>query len=414
MRDTFPTGLESRYRIVEKLGAGGYGEIFRAFWLQTGTEVALKVLRSVVDTDVDRQRFRREAEVAKRLSDAHSVRVLDFGQDQGMPAYISFELLSGRALNHVLAEGALTEARAVGLGVQIASSLSEAHLAGIVHRDIKPANIMLLEGFPGDFVKVMDFGIAKVLTNESAQALTATGEMLGTPSYMAPEQIRGDHVGPQTDVYSLALLLVECLTGARFVGKGGPVEACIVHLSDEPHVLPPAVKKSCIGPLLAHALAKDPSQRIATMAMFHAQLKERLPQASDSVLGATPEAGGAAPQPELSTLRMPGAPQKPDVPPPYSVTAPMPAVPPVPSPRASAPQFPAWSGAQPAGPASLRAQPAATPAVPRQVAAPAVAQTSSTKSRRRKGGPLRLALWLGGLLLFVALGAAVGWFASAR
>jgi len=409
MRETFPIGLESRYRIVEKLGAGGYGDIFRAFWLQTGTEVALKVLKSVVDTDVDRQRFRREAEVAKRLTDAHSVRVLDFGQDPAAPAFISFELLQGRTLNHVIAEGALTEVRAIGLGVQIASSLAEAHLLGIVHRDIKPANIMLLEGFPGDFVKVMDFGIAKVISNEGGTALTAAGEMLGTPSYMAPEQIRGDHVGPQTDVYSLALLLVECLTGARFVGKGGPVEACIAHLSDEPHVLPPAVRQSCVGSVLAHALQKDPAQRLISMAMFHAQLKERLPQCADSVLVAAPE---GAPAPDVNTLRLPGAPPKPALPPPQLVTAPMAAQPLITAPPASSSKMLASPGTVPMAAVSLRQPLAATVPSPGQAAPVATLPVAAPAPTGKKGPPIILVVFA--LLLVIGAGAAAGWFAVAR
>jgi eukaryotic-like serine/threonine-protein kinase len=409
MSETFPIGLESRYRIVEKLGAGGYGEIFRAFWLQTGTEVALKVLKSVVDTDVDRQRFRREAEVAKRLTDAHSVRVLDFGQDPAAPAFISFELLQGRTLNHVIAEGALTEARAIGLGVQIASSLAEAHLLGIVHRDIKPANIMLLEGFPGDFVKVMDFGIAKVISNEGGTALTADGEMLGTPSYMAPEQIRGDHVGPHTDVYSLALLLVECLTGTRLVGRAGPVDACIVHLSDEPHVLPPAVRQSCVGSVLAHALQKKPAQRLVSMAMFHAQLKERLPNCADSVLVAAPE---GAPAPDVNTLRLPGAPPKPAPPPPQLVTAPMPAKPSIAAPSVSPSKVLAAPGMLPMAAVSVRQPLAATVPSPGQPPAMAASPVAAVVPAGKKGPPIVLVAIA--LLLVTAAGAAAGWFAIAR
>jgi serine/threonine-protein kinase len=331
--------------------------------------------------------------------------VLDFGQDPGAPAFISFELLQGRTLNHVLAEGPLTEARAIGLGVQIASSLAEAHLLGIVHRDIKPANIMLLEGFPGDFVKVMDFGIAKVISNEGAQALTATGEMLGTPSYMAPEQIRGDHVGPQTDVYSLALLLVESLTGVRFVGKGGAVEACIAHLSDDAHVLPTAVRRSCIGPVLAHALQKEPAQRLISMAMFHAQLKERLPQASDSVLVAAPE---AAPAPDVSTLRLQGAPPKPPNAPPQFVTAPM-ALAPVAAaapPRPSSPQFLAALGPQ------SMAVVAAPPPLVASAPSPGQVRAVAASSRSKKSPPtILLAL---ALVLVTATGAGIGWLAFAR
>lgn len=260
MRDTFPTGLESRYRIVEKLGAGGYGEIFRAFWLQTGTEVALKVLRSVVDTDVDRQRFRREAEVAKRLSDAHSVRVLDFGQDQGMPAYISFELLSGRALNHVLAEGALTEARAVGLGVQIASSLSEAHLAGIVHRDIKPANIMYDPAT--DSVKVTDFGIARITDSSK----TKTGMVLGTPSFMSPEQLAGRKIDGQSDIFSLGVTMYQLACGS-LPFQGETMTQLMYKIANEPPVdilsINPGLP-DCFAEIINRALAKTKEERFAT------------------------------------------------------------------------------------------------------------------------------------------------------
>jgi eukaryotic-like serine/threonine-protein kinase len=278
-----PTGLEDRYRIVERIGGGGYGDIFRAFWLTTGTEVALKILRKVADSDVDRERFRREAEVAKHLTGAHSIRVLDFDNVEGAPAYISFELLRGRTLQDLLkAEGPMSEARAIRIGLQIAESLSEAHLAGIVHRDLKPSNFMLLDGVPGDFVKVLDFGIAKVLTNAESKALTAAGEMVGTPAYMAPEQVLGDAIGPQADIYSLALVLIECITGRRHFANN--VEAWTAHLSPHALSLPPAVLKSRIAPILEHALRKSPSERLVSMARFHAMLKASLTGAIEEPL----------------------------------------------------------------------------------------------------------------------------------
>ena len=354
-----PTGLEDRYRIVERIGGGGYGDIYRAFWLTTGTEVALKILRKVADSEVDRERFRREAEVAKELQGAHSIRVLDFDSTEGAPAYISFELLKGRTLQALLkAEGPMSEARAIRLGEQISESLSEAHLVGIVHRDLKPSNFMLLDGVPGDFVKVLDFGIAKVLSNAESKALTAAGEMIGTPAYMAPEQVRGDTIGPQADIYSLALVLIECITGKRLFGTN--VEAWTAHLSPAELVLPPAVRKSRIAHILEHALRKNPADRLLSMARFHAMLKasvtgaieepisnrfHELPEITTARFGAggVPPAGDAAsstkpasPKPGTGTLLM--------------ATTPAP-VSPIAAPRAPGAQ----AGSAPVGPAGAAA-----------------------------------------------------------
>jgi serine/threonine-protein kinase len=444
-----PTGLEDRYRIVERIGGGGYGDIYRAFWLTTGTEVALKILRKVADSEVDRERFRREAEVAKELQGAHSIRVLDFDSTEGAPAYISFELLKGRTLQALLkAEGPMSEARAIRLGVQISESLSEAHLVGIVHRDLKPSNFMLLDGVPGDFVKVLDFGIAKVLSNAESKALTAAGEMIGTPAYMAPEQVRGDTIGPQADIYSLALVLIECITGKRLFGTN--VEAWTAHLSPAELVLPPAVRKSRIAHILEHALRKNPADRLLSMARFHAMLKasvtgaieepisnrfHELPEITTARFGAggVPPAGDAAsstkpasPKPGTGTLLM--------------ATTPAP-VSPIAAPRAPGAQ----AGSAPVGPAGAAAMqaPGARPSepgvmvpgtVPRRTPSspelagpgqaavrdshPGDSRSSSTRSSqaaaarerpgpaRRAPSPLVLALFVVSILF---AGGAVGW-----
>ncbi len=410
-QEALPTGLENRYRIVEKIGAGGYGDVYRAFWNETGTEVALKVLKSIADTDVERIRFRREGEVAKRLRDPHSVRVFDFGQEGDGPSFIAFELVTGTPLRQLLSDGPMPEARAVAIVAQIAQSLAEAHALDIVHRDIKPSNILVVDGIPGDFVKVLDFGIAKVLNADDAKRLTATGQMIGTPAYMAPEQISGGEITASTDVYALALVFCECLLGERFVGKGGPIDACVTHLAPEPHVLPKELGR--FAALLSDALEKNPQRRLSSMAAF----RERLLAAA-----AAPDAEPAP----VSTLKL----QRTDVPvQPRVSTEPMPQRPAHPAHPASSAKVPVAQIDQterlpkptaPLGhplapmPQVLRtpqaASPAPGPAV--QHAAPLVVPPAQQVAM----APTKRSIWprvLGVLLLFVVIVAAVaaGWFA---
>jgi serine/threonine-protein kinase len=255
--------LDGRFRIDGLIGHGGFGAVYAATQLNLQRKVALKVLRpDLIATDESRARFRREAEMAQRLEHPNTVRLFDFGgADAGNP-YMAFELLHGRGLDDIIArEGRQSEARVGRMGSQVLKSLMEAHDKGIVHRDIKPSNIFLCD-FPGepDFVKVLDFGIAKP-TKGDVPTVTSDGQVLGSPSYMSPEQVRGDRVGPGSDLYSLGLVMAEMLTGRLVFSGPSAIQVLIDQVSEVPVPLAAEVSSSPLGPVIARATHKHASAR---------------------------------------------------------------------------------------------------------------------------------------------------------
>src|SRR4030095_10685753 len=194
-----------RTRIDGVVGQGGFGAVYRATQLDTGLAVALKVLiKNFTTAGTDFKRFQREAALVQKLKHPNVVELLDYGQTDKGQSFIAFELLHGRSLSVVLKEGGkLPRERAARITRDVLSALEAAHALGIIHRDIKPQNIFLCEGT--DLTKVLDFGIAKAVTGEEAglTQLTEAGQMIGTPHYMAPEQVRGAGIYPATDLYSL-------------------------------------------------------------------------------------------------------------------------------------------------------------------------------------------------------------------
>src|SRR5689334_18856671 len=190
-----------RYRLVRALGRGGMGAVWEAV-RDGGARVAAKLLLDELgNATVALERFRREASAAAALAHPNIVEVLDFCHEPGEPPLLVMEYLDGVSLAHVLGvERQLGIARAVRISTQVLAALSSAHDAGIVHRDIKPANVLLaaISGMP-ETAKVVDFGIAKLLEGEAAARLTRTGAVLGTPGFMAPEQMRGEHVDTRVD-----------------------------------------------------------------------------------------------------------------------------------------------------------------------------------------------------------------------
>lgn len=270
--------LAGRYRLEERLGKGGSGEVYRATQLDLGREVAVKIiLLSEMASPSGLKRFQREAKLAQRLEHPNTVRLYDHGQtEQGLP-FIVYQLLRGRSLSKVLvAEGALPPTLVVRIASQVLKSLMEAHRHDIVHRDIKPENIFLVDfhGEP-DFVKILDFGIAKPTGSESQDlAATEPDEIIGTPNYMAPEQIEGDRVGPGTDLYALGLVMVEMLTGEVVFADRNPVKVLTAHLSDSPVPLTEAIEGSPLGPVIRRATAKAIGDRFADAGEMLAALKE--------------------------------------------------------------------------------------------------------------------------------------------
>ncbi|MFL5348845.1 MAG: serine/threonine-protein kinase [Hyalangium sp.] len=210
--------LKDTYRIDVELGSGGMGTVFQATHLGLDKTMAVKVLSPrAISSPESLARFSREAKVAGKVNHPAMTAVIDFGVDQGTP-YIVMEYVDGMELAEFIGRnGPMPPRQAVGVMRQIVSLLHAAHALGIVHRDLKPANIKVVQAGPGDgqlFVKVLDFGIAKVIGDIAGQ-LTSEGMMVGTPAYMAPEQISGKPIDGRTDLYAAGLIFHELLSGVR-------------------------------------------------------------------------------------------------------------------------------------------------------------------------------------------------------
>ncbi len=233
--------LNNRYLVEDKLGEGGFGAVYRATQTQMNRKVALKVLHAKMAKDPQVVgRFKREAQASSLLRAPHTVQVYDFDQSPDGLMYLAMEILQGRSLHAILAQdGPLPPERLVGVMDGIAESLGEAHGHGIVHRDIKPENIYLESRPTPDFVKVLDFGIAKIVSGEglggsAGPALTAAGQTLGTLEYMSPEQLMGAQLDGRSDLYALGILAYEMVVGALpFICKT-PGEMITAHLKTMP------------------------------------------------------------------------------------------------------------------------------------------------------------------------------------
>ncbi|MEW6208432.1 MAG: bifunctional serine/threonine-protein kinase/formylglycine-generating enzyme family protein [Acidobacteriota bacterium] len=205
-----------RFQILEKIGQGGMGAIYKAVHTRMDRTCAIKLLTALSsDNQAALARFNREARMASRIDNPHAVIIYDFGESESGVPYLAMEFIDGKPLSHLLAkEKTLPLDRVAHITDQIAEALSAAHALGIVHRDLKPDNIMLTrKGDDAAYVKVLDFGIAKTITDEEADALTKTGFVLGTPLYMSPEQLSGEKLDGRSDVYSLAIIAYEMLSG---------------------------------------------------------------------------------------------------------------------------------------------------------------------------------------------------------
>jgi serine/threonine-protein kinase len=273
--------IAGRYELLEVLGEGGFGIVYRANHTALGRSVALKLMHPhVVGSDRLVRRFEREVAVVKDLQHPNTIRINDFGTtDKDLPFYV-MEYLRGRSLEEVLAqEGPLSPARTCRVMIQILKSLAEAHARGVVHRDLKPANVMICEIYgERDFVKVLDFGIAKALAAEDNVTQTQTGMLLGTPAYVSPEQARGEKtVDHHTDIYSAGLILAECLMGRRVVQENTPFESLAVHASERPLPFAEALKATDFWPTIEMSTRKRPDERFQSasdMAMALAALAD--------------------------------------------------------------------------------------------------------------------------------------------
>jgi serine/threonine-protein kinase len=247
-----------RYRLGERLGEGGMGEVFLAHDLRLEREVALKLLRAdLARRDGMRERVVAEARLAARLTHPNVVAVLDTGEHDGRP-YVVMERLSGRTLRDELDDGPMSTERARDVGLQVLRALAAAHELGIVHRDVKPGNV--LDAGVGTW-KVADFGIAKWI--DADETLTGTGELLGSPSYLAPERIGGSQAGPGSDLYAVGVLLYEAVCGRRPFEGADPF--ALADAIREGRYEPPSSVRSDVDPTIASVIERgmrlDPAER---------------------------------------------------------------------------------------------------------------------------------------------------------
>jgi eukaryotic-like serine/threonine-protein kinase len=290
------------YVVEREIGRGGMGVVYLARHLSLGRRAAIKVLRPEAGGDpLQVQRFFNEARATSEIRHAHIVEVLDFGTlPDGGPSYLIMEWLEGRSLTEALrAAPRFALPRALRVASAIGRALGAAHARGIVHRDLKPDNVFLVErdGEP-DFVKVLDFGIAKLLGERAASQLaTRTGELVGTPSYMSPEQCRGLPVDPRTDVYALGVILYEMLTGRLPFQAAGLGDLLLAHMIDPPPPLDAGVPAR-VAQAVMRALEKDAARRFARMDELLRELGDGSAPATAAADGDGPAlAGGDAPAP---------------------------------------------------------------------------------------------------------------------
>ncbi|HLT38866.1 MAG TPA: protein kinase, partial [Enhygromyxa sp.] len=250
-----------RYQVEKLLGRGGMGSVYRVHDQEVGETVALKLLDPTIASPESIERFRREVRLARRVTHRNAARTYDLGEHRGW-RFLTMEYVDGESLRSHIGRGRPSPARAVDFARQMAEGLAAAHEAGVVHRDLKPANVLIERS---GRVVITDFGIARGL--QSSDATLQTGGLLGTPAYMAPEQIAGEEIAAAADLYSLGLIVFEMLTGRLpFVGDS-PMAVALARLHQ---TLPPLASEPGIptrlAPVLERCLIREPGQRIGSAA----------------------------------------------------------------------------------------------------------------------------------------------------
>ena len=229
------TKILGRFTVTELLGKGGYGAVYRAVQHPVDREVAIKMLHSQHAADQEQvKRFFTEAKAVSRLRSPNTIVLYDFGQAEDGSLYMAMELAQGESLSRILkTRGALAPERAAHIAAQVCESLTEAHEMGLVHRDLKPDNIMV-EGRKDhpDVVKVLDFGIAKLMNSDDASLVTTSGVLQGTPAFMSPEQAQSLAVTPSSDLYSLGVILYYMLSGRQPFTRDTPIGTILAHVNE--------------------------------------------------------------------------------------------------------------------------------------------------------------------------------------
>jgi predicted Ser/Thr protein kinase len=270
--------IAEKYQVERLLGVGSMGLVYRARHTLLEKTVALKIIRQdLAQDDETIGRFVTEAKAASAIGSEHIVEVFDFGKLPDGATYLVMEYLEGLTLGEALdADGGLAFEDAIGIAVRVAAALSAAHAAGVVHRDLKPDNVFLVRVEDGWFVKVLDFGIAKIM--HSSQKLTAVGSVIGTPHYMSPEQATGARTDERTDIYSLGVILYEMACGKVPFDAESPLAVISMQVTDEPAALRKRMPQGRTLPqgfeaVVMKCLAKDPHERFATMNDVRAALE---------------------------------------------------------------------------------------------------------------------------------------------
>ena len=300
------TVLEGRYRLIRLIGEGGMGRVFLARDREQQVDVAVKVLTDDRPIPKAAERFEREAKAIARIEHEHVVRISHVGQSPRGGLYYVMEYLEGEELAQTLErEGPMLWWRARDIALQICGALQAAHQSGVVHRDLKLENCFrITRGGQADFIKILDFGVAKLLGPQGEDRLTNTGATVGTPVYMAPELCRGKEIDHRVDVYALGVMLYELLTGhLPFTGEGF-LDVALQHMNEPPppllRYLEPEEIPTGLEAVIERALAKDREDRFPTMAAF-ARALDRLGEEQEVVVPAEEEGtpvvarGGTAP-----------------------------------------------------------------------------------------------------------------------
>ncbi|HEU4729345.1 MAG TPA: serine/threonine-protein kinase [Kofleriaceae bacterium] len=293
--------VDGRYRVLEVIGRGGMGVVYRVEHLRMGKIAAMKVLHRDLAQDPEVvQRFEREAAAVSKLHHPHTVQVFDFGTAQGA-LYLIMEYVRGLDLSRIISrDGPIPWPRCAPLLAQICGALQEAHELGIVHRDLKPENVLITRTTGGrDYAKVLDFGLAKLDPRLAPSSETERNAIVGTPYFMAPEQIRGDEVDARSDIYSFGALMFELLTGEHLYTGTTAVGVLTKHLTAEPdapsmraprQAIPPAVDQVC-----KKALARDPRARWRTAAELAEAIEDIYSETVHDTTGGGSRPGSRAP-----------------------------------------------------------------------------------------------------------------------
>ncbi|HWN71863.1 MAG TPA: protein kinase, partial [Haliangium sp.] len=287
--------IDGRFEVIERVGEGGMGVVYKVRQVPIGRIVAMKVLSQEMAGDPNWvMRFEREARASSQLQHPNTVRMFDFGKTREGRLFMTMEFLDGRSLREVIADDApLDAARVLKVLVQCCASLGEAHAAGIIHRDIKPDNVFLLAmaGSP-DFVKLLDFSVAKLL-QESDGMRTQAGIVFGTPQYMSPEQGRGMPLDARSDLYALGILAFEMLTGyVPFHHDQNPMIVLQMHVQKAVPPLPASVPP-IVQQVVYKALEKDPAKRHQSAGEMMQHCQQALAQLETERAGLARPATGA-------------------------------------------------------------------------------------------------------------------------